>query len=169
MILFVTQPLMPALPTNSAATQSGPATPPEHVPQRPGDVSTSPVIFFDGVCGLCNRWVDFVLTRDRNKRFRFAPLQGETARDWLQLAPDQPLNSVVLVDASGQHRKSDAIWRMLRDVGGIWTLPAWLLRLIPRPVRNWGYDVVARNRYRWFGRKESCRLPKPDERERFLP
>lgn len=140
-------------------------------PESPGGCApgAGPVIFFDGVCGLCNRWVDFVLAHDRRRVFRFAALQGETARDWLRIAPDEPLNSVVLCDPKGAHRKSDAIWRMLLAIGGIWSVPGWLLRLTPRPVRNWGYDVVARNRYRWFGKKEACRLPTPDERARFLP
>lgn len=133
------------------------------------DPHLEPVIFFDGVCGLCNRWVDFVLAHDRRRVFRFAALQGETARDWLQIAPDQPLNSVVLCDGNGIHRKSDAIWRMLLALGGFWNVPGWLLRLTPRPIRNWGYDLVACNRYRWFGKKETCRLPTPDERSRFLP
>jgi predicted DCC family thiol-disulfide oxidoreductase YuxK len=128
-----------------------------------------PVIFFDGVCGLCNHWIDFVLARDKRRVFQFAPLQGETARDWLKLSPDDSLNSVVLFDASGIHRKTDAIWRMLLQLGGVWRLAGWLLRLVPRPIRNWGYDFVARHRYRWFGKKESCRLPTPDERARFLP
>ena len=133
------------------------------------DLHLEPVIFFDGVCGLCNRWVDFVLAHDRRCVFRFAPLQGATARDWLQITPDQPLNSVVLVDGNGIHRKSDAIWRMLLRLGWFWRVSGWLLRLTPRPMRNWGYDFVARNRYRWFGKKEACRLPSPDERTRFLP
>ena len=128
-----------------------------------------PVIFFDGVCGLCNRWIDFMLVHDRNRRFRFAALQGETARDWLKMAPDESLSSVVLLDAQGIHRKSDAIWRMLVQLGGLWRFFGCLLRLVPRPVRNWGYDFVARHRYRWFGKKETCRLPTPDERTRFLP
>jgi predicted DCC family thiol-disulfide oxidoreductase YuxK len=128
-----------------------------------------PVIFFDGVCGLCNHWIDFVLARDRNRLFHFAPLQGETARDWLQLAPDESLSSVVLLDAQGIHRKTDAVWRMLVQLGGVWRIAGWLLRLVPRPVRNWGYDFIARHRYRWFGKKETCRLPTPDERARFLP
>lgn len=138
-----------------------------------GPCSTSPgllpVIFFDGVCGLCNHWIDFVLSRDRNRLFHFAPLQGETARDWLKMGPHEELSSVVLLDARGIHRKTDAVWRMLVQLGGVCRIAGRLLRLVPRPVRNWGYDFVARHRYRWFGKKESCRLPTPDERARFLP
>jgi predicted DCC family thiol-disulfide oxidoreductase YuxK len=101
--------------------------------------------------------------------FRFAALQGETARDRLQIVPGEALNSVVLCDGNGIHRKSDAIWRMLLRLGGFWSVPGWLLRLTPRPIRNRGYDLVARNRYRWFGKKETCRLPTTEERSRFLP
>lgn len=136
---------------------------------RPAVVAESPVIFFDGVCGLCNWSVNFVLKHDRRRLFRFATLQGETARNWLQIVPDQPLNSVVLVDAQGAHSKSDAVGRILTRLGGLWTIPGWMLRCTPRPLRNWGYDLVARHRYQWFGKKETCRLPTPDERSRFLP
>ena len=131
--------------------------------------SPLPVIFFDGVCGLCNAWVDFVIARDRHARFRFSPLQGETARDWLQMTPETSLDSVALVDAAGIHRKSEAVWRILSQLGGVWRPLGCLLRLIPCPLRNWGYDFVARHRYRWFGKKEACRLPTPGERVRFLP
>src|SRR5262245_31857976 len=109
----------------------------------------APVIFFDGFCGLCNTWVDFVLARDTWRKFRFGPLQGETARDWLHLAPDAVLDSVMLVDAAGTHRKSTAVARILIGLGGAWSLCGWLLRIIPRPLRDWGYDFVARRRYRW--------------------
>ena len=128
-----------------------------------------PVIFFDGVCGLCNKWIDFVMRHDRAEVFRFSPLQGETARDWLQMAPEESLNSVVLADASGVHRKTDAVWRILQRLGGIWRIAGALLRFVPPPVRNWGYDFVARHRYKWFGKKATCRLPSAAERARFLP
>jgi predicted DCC family thiol-disulfide oxidoreductase YuxK len=127
------------------------------------------VIFFDGVCGLCNAWIDFVIARDSQGRFRFSPLQGTTARDWLQMTPETSLDSVTLVDAAGIHRKSEAVWRILVQLGGAWRPLGWLLRLVPYPLRNWGYDFVARRRYRWFGKKETCRLPTPAERARFLP
>lgn len=129
----------------------------------------APVIFFDGVCGLCNHWVDFVLARDRRGAFRFGPLQGETARAWLNLPPDAALDSITLVDRAGIHRKSSAVSRILVGLGGLWVLCGWLLWLIPRPLRDWGYDFIARQRYRWFGKKESCRLPSPAERARFVP
>jgi predicted DCC family thiol-disulfide oxidoreductase YuxK len=128
-----------------------------------------PVIFFDGVCGLCNAWIDFVVARDKTRVFRFGPLQGETAREWLNLPPEAAFDSVMLVDSTGIYRKSEAVWRILARLPGPWRLMAGILRVIPGPIRNWGYDFVARHRYRWFGKKETCRLPSADERERFVP
>lgn len=146
---------------------SAPSGVPTNAP-RTLDAGQSPVIFFDGVCGLCNAWVDFVLARDKRRQFRFGPLQGKTAKESLQLPAETALDSVTLVDAGGVFRKSDAVSRILIRLGGIWRLGGWLLRLIPRPLRDWGYDFVARHRYRWFGKKETCRLPTPDERARFV-
>lgn len=148
----------PEVPATSAGTPGLPMRP-------PGDL---PVIFFDGVCGLCNAWINFVIARDRG-RFRFGPLQGETARDWLQMSSDRMLDSVTLVDAAGIHRKSDAVWRILMQLGRGWPMAGRLLRLVPRPLSDWGYDFVARHRYRWFGKKATCRLPTPEERARFVP
>jgi predicted DCC family thiol-disulfide oxidoreductase YuxK len=135
------------------------------------DRSTQPaLVFFDGVCGLCNFSVDFLCRHDRHGRLQFAPLQGETARARLHLAPgENNFNSIVLIDAEGTFRRSDAVWRALNHLGGVWRLAATLLWLVPRPLRNWGYDLVARHRYRLFGRKESCRMPTAAERSRFLP
>ena len=86
-----------------------------------------PVIFFDGVCGLCNAWIDFVVERDKTRVFRFGPVQGETAREWLNLPPEAALDSVMLVDSSGIYRKSDAVWRILARLPGPSRLAAGLL------------------------------------------
>jgi predicted DCC family thiol-disulfide oxidoreductase YuxK len=128
-----------------------------------------PILFFDGVCGLCNRFVDFTLTHDRKARIRMAPLQGETARDRLTPADVQSLDSVVLLDERGLHRRSAAVVRVLRQFSPTWQILAGLLWLIPRPLRDLGYKLVAANRYRLFGKKETCRMPSPGERARFLP
>jgi predicted DCC family thiol-disulfide oxidoreductase YuxK len=127
-----------------------------------------PVIFFDGVCGLCNRFVDFVIRHDRQGVFRLAPLQGETARDRLAEADVVDLKTVVLVDTSGTYRKSTAVLRVLGRLGTFWKIVAALLWVIPRPIRDLGYSWIAANRYAIFGRKETCRLPSAGERERFL-
>lgn len=128
-----------------------------------------PVIFFDGVCGLCNRFVDFVIRHDRQGVFRLAPLQGETARDRLAEADVLDLKTMVLVDPSGTYRKSTAVLRVLGRLGTFWKFAAALLWVIPRPLRDLGYSWIAANRYAIFGRKETCRLPSAAERERFLP
>lgn len=125
------------------------------------------VVLFDGVCGLCNSSVDFIMAEDRDRIFRFAPLQGESAR---RLAPDydvQQMDSVALRDEDGLHLKSAAILRIGVRLGGLWRLAA-LGFLIPAPLRDLVYDWVARNRYRWFGKKESCRMPTAEERALFL-
>lgn len=141
------------------------------VPAAVADAATGrpPVIFFDGVCGLCNRFVDFVLPRDRRQVFRFAPLQGKTAAARLTRDDTDSLKSVVLWDERGTHRQSAAVVRILWRLGGAWAVLAALVWLVPRPVRNVGYRLVSRWRYRLFGRKETCRLPTAAERARFLP
>lgn len=131
--------------------------------------SPHPVIFFDGVCGLCNRFVDFVLRRDPGGLFQFSPLQGETAAERLVPGDVADLKTVVLVDGNGTYRKSAAVIRVLRSLGGFWRLAAALFWVVPRPIRDLGYSWIANNRYAIFGKKETCRLPTAEERSRFLP
>jgi len=127
-----------------------------------------PIVFFDGVCGLCSNVVDFTLKRDRKAVFRFAPLQGETARALLTPEDVENLNTFVVRDEQGLHRRSTAVVRMLWRLGGLWRAVAALLWIVPLPLRNFGYRTVARYRYSWFGKKETCRMPTADERERIL-
>lgn len=129
---------------------------------------TSPVLFFDGVCGLCNHVVDFVLRHDRHGTIRVAPLQGSTAQQRLSDHDRTRLDSVVLLEGNRITRRSTAVVRLLMLTGGPWKVVAWMLWIIPRPLRDVGYRAVAAVRYRLFGRKESCRIPSPEERERFL-
>jgi predicted DCC family thiol-disulfide oxidoreductase YuxK len=133
------------------------------------DSGAAPVIFFDGVCGLCNRFIDFVIRRDTGAVFRFAPLQGETARDRLPDADVREVNTMVLCDEQGIFRKSTAAVRILSRLGGVWRVIGGALRLMPRPLRDAGYSLVARYRYAIFGKKETCRIPTAAERARFLP
>jgi predicted DCC family thiol-disulfide oxidoreductase YuxK len=142
---------------------------------NPSSPSTSPaklehpIIFFDGVCTMCNRFVSLVVRADRGGVFRFAPLQGETARRLLPpLASDPRQWSMLYLDERGLHEQSDASLQVYRRLGG-WTWALSLLRFVPRWLRNPVYRVVARNRYRWFGRSGACRVPSPVERARFLP
>jgi predicted DCC family thiol-disulfide oxidoreductase YuxK len=140
-----------------------------------------PLVLFDGVCGLCNWSVDFLLRHDSRAVLRFAPLQGSTAASILASTPphdpqaptssedSDSLKSLILVDDDGIHRRSTAVIRILRLLGGKWKLAAALLWLVPKPIRELGYRLTASNRYRLFGKKETCRMPSPQERQRFLP
>ena len=128
-----------------------------------------PVLLFDGVCNLCHGAVRFVLDHDREARFRFAPLQSEVGRALLARFELDPaaLDTIVLIDEAGAHLRSDAALRIARRLGAPWS---WLgpLAAIPRPLRDAVYDFIARRRYRWFGRKDVCPIPRPEWRERFL-
>lgn len=128
-----------------------------------------PVILFDGVCNLCNASVQFILDRDPDARFRFASLQSEEGAALLRSHGGDPeaLDSVVLIEDGRVFQHSDAALRIARHLSGAWPALA-ALRIVPRPLRDAGYRLVARNRYRWFGKEESCRLPTPETRARFL-
>lgn len=133
------------------------------------DDAVQTILFFDGVCGLCSKSVDFVLARDERATIKFAPLQGDTAASLLSPADVQNLNSMVLWIDGRTFRKSAAVVRVLWRLSLGWRILGTMLWLIPLPIRNLGYVLVARNRYRFFGKKESCRLPTAAERLRFLP
>ena len=133
------------------------------------DDAVQNILFFDGICGLCNKAVDFVLVRDLRLRVKFAPLQGDTARALLAPADRENLDSMVFWMEGVTYRKSAAAVRVLWQLGFGWQVVGALLWLVPLPLRNLGYEIVARNRYRFFGKRETCRLPTPAERARFLP
>lgn len=139
-----------------------------------GPAGPGPIILYDGVCGLCNRLNRFVLTRDPAGRFRFAALQSALAGEILTRHGRDPrdLDTLYLVLDHGRPderllRKSDAALWILRDLGGPWRA-AGALRAVPRWMRDLGYDLVARTRYRLFGRYDTCPLPDPRHRARFL-
>lgn len=126
------------------------------------------ILFFDGVCGLCNRSVDRLLRMDRKGMLRFAPLQGSTAQERLPAGLADALETVVYFRDGQVLQRSDAALRLLIDLGG-WRRIHTVLFLIPRALRDAVYRWIARNRYRWFGKREICRVPSESERERFLP
>lgn len=132
------------------------------------------LIFFDGVCGLCGRLVQFVLRHDKTGRFLFAPLQGKLAEKELRprgIAPEK-LESMYLVVGYGTEQarvleKGRAILFVGRELGGIWSIAA-IFWIIPTPVLNFFYDLVSRRRYRIFGKLDACMVPSPEQRGRFL-
>jgi predicted DCC family thiol-disulfide oxidoreductase YuxK len=131
--------------------------------------SHGPIVLFDGVCNLCDASVRFVVERDERAIFRFATLDSPAARELLQNvgAPSDLPDSVVLIDAGQVSDRSTAALRIARHLGWPWKL-AYALIVVPRFVRDAVYDWVAKRRYAWFGKKETCLVPTPELRERFL-
>lgn len=134
------------------------------------DAAEHPAIVFDGVCVLCSHWVDFILRHDRAGRFRLAPMQGRHGRALLiahGLSPDDPV-SFLLVDQGQGYSDTDAIARVLGQLGAPWRAASAMLRMIPRFLRDPAYRWIARHRYRLFGRRKQCRLPEPEQAWRFI-
>lgn len=127
------------------------------------------VILFDGVCNLCSKSVQFVIDRDPGERFRFCALQSDVGQEILgqRGLPSTEFDSLVLIDGDRIYQRSDAALRICAGLRAPWS---WLgvLRVVPRPLRDAGYKLIARNRYRWFGRAASCRLPTDELKDRFL-
>jgi predicted DCC family thiol-disulfide oxidoreductase YuxK len=132
------------------------------------------LLLYDGVCALCNGVVQFLIERDKLDRFRFAPLQSSLGREVLARFdiysfPDGVmLLTDALTPAEHLYRRSDAVAAALQQLGGMWRLVGKVLRLLPRALRDWGYGIVARFRYRVFGRYETCPIPPPEQRGRLL-
>ncbi len=132
-------------------------------------IPAGPVVLFDGVCNFCNYWVNFAIRHDPKSVLKFAPLQGETAR---QLAARHTIDataitSVILLDNGKVYTQSSASLRICKYLAGGWKL-FYGLMIIPKFIRDALYNFVARNRYKWFGKKEQCMVPTPAVRERFL-
>ncbi|HYK55839.1 MAG TPA: thiol-disulfide oxidoreductase DCC family protein [Flavisolibacter sp.] len=128
-----------------------------------------PVILFDGVCNFCNGSINFVIRQDRNDIFRFAALQSEAGQKLLQQyqLPKEAFQSFVLIDEGKVYKKSTAALKVLNRLPWYWK-ELQVLRIVPRFLRNAIYDFIARNRYKWFGKKEECRLPTSAVKSRFL-
>ena len=138
------------------------------------DNGLHPIVLYDGVCGLCNRGVQFFLKRDRHDRLSFASLQSDFAADLLKRhgIDARDLDTVYVVRNHGHANErllaqSDAIIDLMWEIGGIWKLLS-LFKFFPKSVRDWSYDLVARNRYRIFGKFDSCMLPDPRHAHKFL-
>ena len=128
------------------------------------------IIVFDGVCVLCSRWVDFVLRRDPDGRYKFAAMQTASGRELLiahGIDPNDPLSFLLLEGGRG-YTDTAAIVRILRSFGRGWRFVASVVALVPRFIRDPLYRWVARHRYRMFGRRAACRVPTADIADRFL-
>ena len=127
------------------------------------------MIFFDGVCGGCNRFVDFVMWADSRREILFSPVQGETAAEFSLYQNKPPREwKIAYVDEKGIYEGADAVLLVLRRLGGLWALAA-LFIYFPRPVKDYFYGIISRNRYSIFGKRDICRVPSHEERDRFLP
>ena len=128
------------------------------------------LILFDGVCNLCNGSVNFVLDRDHAQRFVFGSLQSERSKEVLRdyNYDTEALNSIVVITKSGKlMTRSDAALHIARLLPGGWKL-LYIFKIIPRFIRDAVYDLIAANRYKWFGRQDACRMPNPELKQRFL-
>ncbi|PEN14089.1 thiol-disulfide oxidoreductase DCC [Longibacter salinarum] len=127
------------------------------------------VLLFDGVCNLCNGFVNFVIDHDPGAYFRMAALQSEEAKPYVEAfsIDTDRVDSVVLIEGGRVYRKSTAALRVALHLPAPWPLTAAFL-LVPRALRDYIYDVVAENRYQWFGQRNSCRMPSPDVDRHFL-
>jgi predicted DCC family thiol-disulfide oxidoreductase YuxK len=127
------------------------------------------VILFDGVCNLCSGFVQFVLPRDTEEKYRFASLQSDAGQALLAEhdLPTDELESVVLIEGGESYVKSAAVIRIAADLGGAYRLLS-PFRYLPRGIRDRAYDFVADHRYRWFGKKDRCMMPSEDVQPRFL-
>ena len=127
-----------------------------------------PILFYDGVCHLCDGFVNRLIPRDKNERFLFCPLQSDTGEVVMKfLGLGKHINTVLMINQGKWYYKSDVSIEILSILGGRWRLLLFI-RYIPESIRNRVYDWVARNRYLWFGRSEQCIVPDASIKKRFL-
>lgn len=139
-----------------------------HLSIRLGGVYMVKIILFDGECNFCDQSVQFIIKRDMKGLFKFASLQSDVGKELLKIfSTPKDLDSFVLIEDNNCYFKSTAALRVCKNLKGAWKLP-YILLAVPRPIRDFFYGIIAKNRYKWFGKKENCMLPSSEERERFL-
>ena len=129
------------------------------------------IILFDGVCNLCNTMVNFVIERDTKDAFRFVALQSETGTAILKKIGlfDKDIDSIVLYEPGVAYfYKANAALEIAKSLGGIYSVLGYVLNIFPDFILNFGYDVVAKNRYKWFGKENACMIPTAELRSKFL-
>ena len=133
------------------------------------NISIQPLLFFDGVCNLCNSSVKTIIKKDSQQKFKFASIQSDAAKEILLQLDDynSEIDSIILLNQNQIFYKSSAVLRVCNLLGG-WYNFLLIFWIIPKPIRNWMYDFVAKNRYRWFGKRESCMVPSVEMKDRFL-
>ncbi|MCX2680143.1 thiol-disulfide oxidoreductase DCC family protein [Galbibacter sp. EGI 63066] len=135
------------------------------------ELTNKKIILFDGVCNLCNNTVTFVIKRDKKDVFRFASLQSDIGQKMLSDRGIDPevVDSIVLIEPGvAYYTKSAAAIEIAREIGGFWKVLNVFNHILPESFRNLIYDLIARNRYKWFGKKESCMVPTAELKGKFL-
>jgi predicted DCC family thiol-disulfide oxidoreductase YuxK len=127
------------------------------------------IILFDGVCNFCNSSVNFIIRHDKKNHFRFAPLQSAAGKTFLDQFHEnkEEMNSIVLIENDKLYKRSTAILRITRHLGGAYFL-LYGLMIVPRFLRDAIYNFIGRNRYKWFGKKDSCMIPTDDVKKKFM-
>jgi predicted DCC family thiol-disulfide oxidoreductase YuxK len=126
------------------------------------------IILFDGVCNLCNSSVQFIIKRDQLAKFQFASLQSEIGQKLLRKYDyNQDLNSFILIEDEKIYIKSSAALRVCMNLNGLWKYLS-IFRIIPPSIRDYIYEIIAKNRYIWFGKQETCMIPTSEMKQRFL-
>jgi len=129
------------------------------------------IILFDGVCNLCSASVRFIVERDRDAFFKFASIQSDAGKRLMTehglALPEGDPTSIVVIEDGRAHQRSSGALRIARRLNGIWKL-GWGFVIVPRFIRDAVYDVIAKHRYRWFGKQDTCMVPTPELRARFL-
>lgn len=127
------------------------------------------IILFDGVCNLCNSFINFIIKHDHKKQFLFASLQSDVAKEiLLQFSQKRiALDSIVFIENNYFYEKSTAVLKILKHLNGGFTL-LYGFKIIPKILRDWLYNQIAKNRYNWFGKNKNCIIPSPEVKNRFL-
>lgn len=127
------------------------------------------VILFDGVCNLCNSSVNFIIDHDTQNKFKFASLQSDAGQELLNKfnLNTKDFDSIIFVDGDRYYSQSSAVLRIVKEFPGLWKL-LYVFIIVPPALRNIIYDIIAGNRYKWFGKKDSCRIPTPELKNKFL-
>ncbi|MBM7583846.1 putative DCC family thiol-disulfide oxidoreductase YuxK [Bacillus pakistanensis] len=128
----------------------------------------SAIILFDGVCHFCNQSVQFIMKRDSKEYFKFASIQSNIGQKLVENNSTlQNLESMIYIENNKVYTKSTAALKICGKLDGLWKM-CMIFLFVPRPIRDYFYNIIARNRYKWFGKREHCRIPSARERNRFL-
>ena len=127
------------------------------------------IVLFDGVCNFCNSSVNFIIDHDKHNKFKFAALQSEAGQELLKKfnLPTEDFDTFILVDGDKYYKRSSAALHMVKDFPGLWKL-LYVFIIVPPFIRDIFYNIIANNRYKWFGKRNECRMPTPELREKFL-